>query len=79
VKAVRRPRLAAFDVFHAHTGTYEVEDSTLTILPVLAKSPNSMDGRPVTYAWTLERDRLTITRRSVAEQEVRITRLIRVE
>ncbi len=70
-------RLAAFDVFHAHSGTYEVTDSTLTIVPTLAKSPNSMDGRSYTYNYLIEGDRLSITR--VADGIVRVTTLIRIE
>ena len=70
-------RLAAFDVFHAHSGTYEVTDSMLTIVPTLAKSPNSMDGSSHTYNYLIEGDRLSITR--VADGTIRVTTLIRVE
>ncbi len=71
-------RLAAFDVFHAHSGTYEATDSTLTIAPTLAKSPNSMDGRSYSYAIEIRSDRLTITRVS-GDGETRVTTLTRVE
>jgi hypothetical protein len=71
-------RLAAFDVFHAHSGTYEITDSTLTIVPTLAKSPNSMDGSTYSYALELSGDRLTITRVS-GDGETRVTILTRVE
>ena len=70
-------RLAAFDVFHAHSGTYEVTDSTLTIVPTLAKSPNSMDGHSYSYDYAIDGNRLTITRRS--GEETRVTTLVRVE
>ena len=70
-------RLAAFDVFHAHAGTYEVTDSTLTIVPTLAKSPNSMDGRGYSYDYGIDGNRLTITGRS--GDETRVTTLVRVE
>ncbi len=70
-------RLAAFDVFHAYSGTYEVTDSTLTIVPTLAKSPNSMDGRSYSYDYATDGNRLTITRRS--GDETRVTTLVRVE
>jgi hypothetical protein len=71
-------RLAAFDVFHAHSGTYEVTDSSLTIVPTLAKSPNSMDGSRYSYALEIRGDRLTITRVS-GDGETRVTTLTRVE
>ena len=70
-------RLAAFDVFHAHSGTYVVTDSTLTIVPTLAKSPNSMEGRSYSYDYAIDGDRLTITRRS--GDQTRVTILVRVE
>ena len=70
-------RLAAFDVFHAHSGTYSVADSTLTIVPTLAKSPNSMDGRSYTYNYLIEGDHLSITRE--ADNTIRVTTLTRVE
>jgi len=72
-------RLAAFDVFHAHAGRYETTDTTLTIVPEVAKSPNSMDGRATTYVYALEGDRLTITRRAPVERELRTTVLVRLE
>ncbi len=71
-------RLAAFDVFHAHSGTYETTDSVLTIVPTLAKSPNSMDGRSYSYAIDISGDRLTITRVS-DDGETRVTTLTRIE
>ena len=37
-------KLAAYNSFIANTGTYEVADSTLTIHPVVARSPNYMGG-----------------------------------
>ena len=70
-------RLAAFEVFHANSGTYEVTDSTLTIVPTVAKSPNFMDGRSYGYDYAIDGNRLTITRRS--GDETRVTTLVRVE
>ncbi len=70
-------RLAAFDVFHAHSGTYEIAGSTLTIRPTLAKSPNSMDGSSYSYDYGIDGDHLTVTRRS--GDETRVTTLVRVE
>ncbi len=75
--ATDRERLAAFDVFHAHSGTYEVSGSTLTIRPTLAKSPTSMDGRSYSYDYAIDGNRLTMTRRS--GEETRVTTLVRVE
>ena len=37
-------KLAAYNSFIANTGAYEVADSTLTIHPVVARSPNYMSG-----------------------------------
>jgi len=72
-------RLAAFDVFHAHSGTYEIDGTTLTIRPTLAKSPNSMDGSAYRYAYDLTGDRLTITRTTTDGSETRVTILSRIE
>lgn len=72
-------RLAAFDVFHAHSGSYTTDGSTLTIRPTLAKSPNSMDGSAYHYAYDIVGDRLTITRTAADESETRVTTLSRIE
>ncbi len=37
-------RLAAWSTFSAHSGTYEISGSTLTIQPIVAKHPNIMSG-----------------------------------
>ncbi|MFQ5705443.1 MAG: hypothetical protein ACE5HT_15675 [Gemmatimonadales bacterium] len=72
-------RLAAFDVFHAHSGTYDATDSTLTIVPTLAKSPNSMDGSSYTYRLSYAGDSLKIKRVSEDGRETRVTTLVRIE
>ena len=72
-------RLAAFDVFHAHSGTYETTDSTLTITPTLAKSPNSMDGSSYSYCISVCGDSLRIKRVSGVRTQTRVTTLVRVE
>ena len=72
-------RLAAFDVFHAHAGQYELSEGVMTIVPTLAKSPNTMDGRAHSYAYAIVGDALTITRESPADGERRVTILRRVE
>jgi hypothetical protein len=40
-------KLAAYNSFIANTGTYDVADSTLTIHPVVARSPNYMGGSDI--------------------------------
>lgn len=72
-------RLAAFDVFHAHSGTYKATDSALTITPTIAKSPNSMDGSSYTYSISVSGDTLRIKRVSGDGAETRVTTLVRVE
>ena len=37
-------KIAAYDSFVANSGTYEVADSTVTVHPVVARSPNFMAG-----------------------------------
>ncbi len=70
-------RLAAFDVFHAHSGTWSVEGDTLWITLQLAKSPNTMTGETVGYAVSWIGPDLVLARRSDATGEHRITRLRR--
>lgn len=72
-------RLRAFDVFHAHTGTYEVVGSTLVVGITLAKGPNTMQGQGARYELRWRDDLLEVIRRSAAEREVRVTVLRRVE
>jgi hypothetical protein len=68
---------AAFDVFHAHSGTYTLGDGVLTIRPLLAKSPNSINGQATSYRVEIDGDRLVVVRE--AEAEVRTTVLERIE
>lgn len=70
-------RLAAFDVFHAHSGTWFLEGDTLWITLQLAKSPNTMTGDTVGYEVTWIGPDLVLTRRSDTTGEHRITRLRR--
>jgi len=37
-------KIAAYDSFVANSGTYEVEGETLTLHPIVARSPNFMAG-----------------------------------
>ena len=50
--------LAAYNSFIANTGTYEVADSTLTIHPVVARSPNYMAGGSDKYHFRVSGDTL---------------------
>ena len=51
-------KLAAYDSFIANTGTYEMADSTLTIHPVVARSPNYMAGGSDKYHFRVSDDTL---------------------
>ena len=72
-------RLAAFEVYHGHTGIYRLEGSTLWITPSLAKGPNTMDGGTSSYRIEWEGELLRVIRDAPAEAEVRETTLRRVE
>lgn len=54
-------KLAAYDTFIANTGTYEVADSTLTIHPIVARSPNFMAGGSDRYTFRVSGDTLWLT------------------
>jgi hypothetical protein len=54
-------RLAAYDSFIANTGTYEVADSSLTIHPVVARSPNFMAGGSDRYTFRVSGDTLWLS------------------
>ena len=54
-------KLAAHNSFIANTGTYEVADSTLTIHPVVARSPNYMSGGSDKYHFRVSGDTLWLT------------------
>ena len=71
-------RLAAFDVFHAHGGPYEVVGDRLVISIDIAKSPNTMSGE-ATYEYRLEfaGDRVRVIRE--VSDETRVTTLRRLE
>ena len=53
-------RLAAYNSFIANSGTYEVVDSTLTIHPVVARSPNYMGGSDI-YHFRVSGDTLWLS------------------
>ena len=54
-------KLAAYDSFVANTGTYEVADSTITIHPVVARSPNYMSGGSDKYHFRVSGDTLWLS------------------
>jgi hypothetical protein len=54
-------KLAAYDSFVANTGTYETADSTLTIHPVVARSPNFMSGGSDKYHFRISGDTLWLS------------------
>ena len=70
-------RLAAFEVFHAHSGAYEVVGDELRVTPDVAKSPNTMSGATYTYGLEWDGAEVAIVRR--APGEVRTTLLRRIE
>ena len=53
-------KLAAYDSFLANAGTYEVADSTLTVHPIVAKSPNFMSGGSDKYHFRVSGDTLML-------------------
>jgi len=54
-------KLSAYDSFVANTGTYETADSTLTIHPVVARSPNFMSGGSDKYHFRISGDTLWLS------------------
>lgn len=78
-------RLTAYDNFIADAGTYELADSTLTVVNIIAKVPNVMpphrSSRGLTYRYRLRGDSLTLTLRGGwAPPNGEITyRLVRIE
>jgi lipocalin-like protein len=54
-------KIAAYDSFVANAGTYEVADSTLTIHPVVARSPNFMSGGSDKYRFSVSGDTLWLS------------------
>lgn len=54
-------KLAAYNSFVANSGTYEVADSTLTIHPVVARSPNFMAGGSDKYTFRISGDTLWLS------------------
>ena len=72
-------KIAAYDSFIANSGTYEAVGSTITIHPLVAKSPNFMAGESRAYAFEVKGDSLLLTYKSVlrpgGEYRMKLTRL----
>lgn len=54
-------RIRAFDTFRASSGTYELQASSLTLRPRVARVPNLMAGDPQGYTYQLRGDSLWLT------------------
>ena len=57
-------KVRAFDSFVANTGSYEVSGSTITIRPMVARSPNFMAGGSAKYEFRVEGSTLLLTEKS---------------
>jgi len=71
-------RLAAFDVFHAHGGPYEIVGDRLVITIDIAKSPNTMSG-DTTFEYQLEFSGDQVRAIRAVQGERRTTTLRRLE
>lgn len=71
-------RLSAFEVFHAHGGSYEVIGNRLLVTITIAKGPNTMNGGVATYDLRWRGQLLEVSRVSAAEDETRVTTLRRL-
>lgn len=56
--------VAAYESVLFNSGKYEVSDSTLTVWPVVARSPNFMDGGSESYRYRFSGDTLWVDQRS---------------
>ena len=57
-------KVAAFDSFFGNAGTYEVNGSTLTIHPMVARNPNFMAGGSQKYQFRIDGNNLWLTYKS---------------
>src|SRR2546426_6151971 len=57
-------KVAAYDSFIANSGTYEVEGATLTLHPMVARSPNFMAGGVSKYQLRIEGTTLWLTQKN---------------
>lgn len=61
-------RLERFDAFTANAGTYQINGSTLTATPAVAKVPDFMGGSAI-YDFALEGDTLSLTYTRVVSRQ----------
>ena len=54
-------KVEAYNSFVAASGTYELSGRTLTLVALVHKNPNEMNGKPLTYAAELDGDTLRMT------------------
>jgi hypothetical protein len=64
-------KIKAFDSFTANTGTYDVSGSTISIRPLVARSPIFMNGGSSKYEFRVEGNNLWLTEKS-ADMRYRI-------
>jgi hypothetical protein len=57
-------KIKAFDSFTANAGTYEVSGSTISIRPLVARSPIFMGGASSRYEFRVEGNNLWLTQKS---------------
>lgn len=57
-------RIAAYETVLFNSGKYSVTESTLTVWPVVARSPNFMAGASESYRYRLSGDTLWVEQRS---------------
>src|SRR4029453_10189901 len=57
-------KIKAFDSLVANSGTYEVSGATITVRPMVARSPNFMAGGSSKYQFRAEGDNLWLTEKS---------------
>jgi hypothetical protein len=57
-------KIAAYDSFVANSGTYEVAGATLTLHPMVARSPNFMAGGVSKYQMRIEGTTLWLTQKN---------------
>ncbi|HZE70580.1 MAG TPA: lipocalin-like domain-containing protein [Pyrinomonadaceae bacterium] len=57
-------KIAAYDSFVANSGTYEVDGATLTLHPMVARSPNFMAGGVSKYQLRIEGTTLWLTQKN---------------
>jgi hypothetical protein len=60
----KRGKIAAYDSFVANSGTYEVAGATLTLHPMVARSPNFMAGGVSKFQLRIEGTTLWLTQKN---------------